>query len=269
MSSGTPDEVRKQQADLRQEIRNLGKRKRRLDRGQVGQADLEPKDLPTPALMVFVLADYNAAVAVDYLRGKGRSKRSYLEERSHDDIVAWVETACIETPDATLRDLLDEPAAGCAPTATKCKRKNLTQAGRYVLEHALFQWTVKQNLVHGVAPSRDLLVTHALSIIPESLPRLVRVKLSHPLRSSARTQRKWLWSFRRRWGARVGGLPARKHLPQELIHSKVRSLVRSYVSLPAWHIARIAKNPLVSVAFGSPGHCVLPLGEPCTGLNSR
>ena len=195
--------------------------------------------------------------------------QSYLEGHAHDDIVAWVETACIETPDDALRDLLDEPAASCAPKAAGRKRKNLMQAGRYVLEHAIFQWTVKQNLVHGVAPSRDLLVTHALSIIPESLPHFVRVKLSNPLMSAARTQRKWLRSFRLRWGARVGGLPERKHLPQELIHSKVSSLVVKLRVMACVAYCKNRENTLASLAFGSPGHSVLPLGEPCAGLGPR
>ena len=215
------EQIRAEKAALREEVRNLGKRKRRLERCKT---TLDTSSLPPAALMVFVLANYNAEVAVDFLRGKGRSVPSELQERCHDDLVAWVETACIETPDLTLRDLLDAPEAGCKPAAAKTKRGNLRLAGRYVLEHALFQWTVSQNTVHGVAPSRALLMSHALGIVPPSLPDCVRAELQHPLRGSARTQRKWLRSFRQRWGAWVGGLPQRKHLPHELIYGKVPAL---------------------------------------------
>jgi hypothetical protein len=129
ISAATPAEVRQQQADLRREVRNLGKRKRRLERSH---AVLEPKALPTVALMVYVVAQYNAGVAVNFLQGKGRGKQSYVVEHSQDDLVAWVETACLDTPDTTLRDLLDEPAAHDAASIAKCKRRNLMQAGRYV-----------------------------------------------------------------------------------------------------------------------------------------
>jgi hypothetical protein len=244
MSAATPADIRRQQqADLRREIRNLGKRKRRLERSH---AVSEPKALPTVALMVYVVADYNAEVAVDFLKGKGRGKQSYVVEHSQEDLVAWVETACLDTPDATLRDLLDEPAADDAPSTAKCKRRDLMQAGRYVLEHALFQWTVNQNTVHGVAPSRDLLVSHARGIIPSSLPQSVRARLSSPLNSSARTQRKWLRSFRRRWGARVGGLPNRKHLPQELIRSKAQTLVKHDLFVHTSHTVRVIQTHVES-----------------------
>ena len=225
MAAASQDEIRRRQAEVRNEVRNLGKRKRRLERRSSAALALETINLPREALMVYLLADYKAGVAVDFLQGRGRSLRSEFKDHCHDDLVAWVETAYIETPLPVVRDLLDQPEADDNTTSAKNQRYKLQLAGRYVLEHALFQWTLNQNQVHGVAPSRDLLTSHALRIAPASLPPCARERLCCPLRSSSRTQRKWMRSFRRRWGARVGGLPKLKHLPQALVYNKVQGSV--------------------------------------------
>ncbi len=59
-----------------------------------------------------------------------------------------------------------------------------------------------------------------MNSLPSDLPWCVRQPLQELASRSDRGQRRWLASFRRRWGARVGKLPNREHLQPELIRRK-------------------------------------------------
>ena len=68
-----------------------------------------------------------------------------------------------------------------------------------------------------VAPSRGQLVKFALSIVPEEPPSEVQRRAEKPLRGSGRVQRRWLQSFRKNWGAKLGTLQIVQPMP---LHQK-------------------------------------------------
>jgi hypothetical protein len=199
-------------AELRRQVRNAGKRLRRLQVPEEEQ--LLERPLPREALLVFVLAQHQACVAVDFLRGIGLSQKCPHASVDKQVLSDYLVDAYISADDEVLRDLLDPPSS-------QGVHAQMYKAAKYVVEHKLFAWTSNQNIEHGVAPSRAQLVEQALDAFPAGLPAAVAEDLARPLRGTARTQRKWLASFRRRWGARVGKLRIREHLDTSAIHAKV------------------------------------------------
>ena len=73
--------------------------------------------------------------------------------------------------------------------------------------------------MHGVAPSRAQLVDQ-VGVLNAEWPPAVR-EATCLGRASARAQRKWLGSFRRRWQARIGVLKVQEDLPVEVMQVKV------------------------------------------------
>lgn len=91
---------------------------------------------------------------------------------------------------------------------------------RFVLGRRLYSWVWMQNCVHGVAPSRAQLVDQ-VGVLNAEWPPAVR-EATCLGRASARTQGKWLASFRRRrWQARIGVLKVQEDLPVEVMQAKV------------------------------------------------
>jgi hypothetical protein len=170
--------------------------------------------------MIFAMTGYDEKAVAEYLGGRGvrRSwKSSTYKGMSFDDLQAWVEQRLIETPVAKIRDALDV-------ALTPGMFRSLVVAGKFVVERKLFQWTLCQNCKKGVAPSRRQLVEQALGFISSDLPGEVKDHLARGLQSTGRSQRKWMRSWRNRWGARVGKLSVRRHLAPEVIRSKVSDL---------------------------------------------
>ena len=75
--------------------------------------------------------------------------------------------------------------------------------------------------MHGVAPSRSQIMEQGPKLLPTNLPAATKSAMEKIFAASARTQRKWLASFRRRWHARIGMLRVHDHVPPELRNSKV------------------------------------------------
>ncbi|CAJ1383501.1 unnamed protein product, partial [Effrenium voratum] len=137
--------------------------------------------------MVYNYSGRDPAITVDFVYGRGQSRRRHLEEGM--------------------------PAL--------CGRRAAC-AARYVVEHQLFGWIVEQNSEHGVAPSRDQLVEKALCFTPSTLPSEVRRALAASFNAQPRAQRKWLARFRARWGARLGVLKVQEVVPLEERQAKAR-----------------------------------------------
>ena len=112
----------------------------------------------------------------------------------------------------------------CGPDPTAWAHvtpKDNVVACRYVVEHRLCSWLRAQNFVHGVAPSRSQIMEQGPKLLPTNLPAATKSAMEKIFAASARTQRKWLASFRRRWHARIGMLRVHDHVPPELRNSKV------------------------------------------------
>ena len=114
-----------------------------------------------------------------------------------------------------LAGLLDTSAAG--PAASWIEK-----AARYIVEHKLFNWTVQQNCECGVAPSRAQLVNEALASVPKDTPSEIASRIRFFLGGGARSQRKWLAKWRKRWQTRRGKLQVRERLSSASIRTKAR-----------------------------------------------
>ena len=192
--------------ELSRQIRLLTKRCKRQeaaerDRGsRVGQVRQRCAPDSLVCLLVYILSNYVVELAADFVLGKGW-KNGRVHCTGCDDVIAAVEWGYIRTPLDILLDLELEPLKLLSAAA-------VLAAAKYVLEHRLAAWVETQNRDHGVAPSRHLLVHHALTCVPNMVPREVRSRLLRQISGPVRKQRKFLASFRRRWGARYGRLRA-------------------------------------------------------------
>ena len=94
---------------------------------------------------------------------------------------------------------------------------------RFVVEYKLYQWVAQQNCQRGLAPSNLQMSRAALSFVPRGSPPLARCKMNYFLRQGdPRTLRRWLASFRRRWGGRFGKMQVRPRMPVEELKDKAR-----------------------------------------------
>jgi hypothetical protein len=204
-------------AKLRDQVRNLGKHDRKYNKIQ-NQQSLDDITLPPLALVIGVLSQYDIAMVVDFLSGRGSAGHTTCVKHSLPILTAWVEKCIADIPVDRLCDLLElrDLSAGAA----KKVHVRLVTACKYVVEHRLFLWTRDQNCAKGVAPGREQLTQVALKSIPPESPAEVIDDVRRPLLGSPRTQRKWLSSYRRRWGARIGKLQPREHLEPIVIKSK-------------------------------------------------
>ena len=197
--------------ELRRQIRLLQQRKRRAEKAQVlRSAQHQPTSSRT--LLVYALALQRSDIVVDFVRGCGQHRQQSNEPSSADEATSI--TACVQAA-------WMERSAQLGPDPTiwpDVSRKDYRVACRFVLEWRLYSWLWEQNCIHGVAPSRGQLVEQV---------RLLNADWEVGLRvatwlakASARTQRKWMASFRRRWRARIGVLKVQDDIPAEVMRAK-------------------------------------------------
>jgi hypothetical protein len=160
--------------------------------------------------MVFVLSGHSASAAMDYLNKKGPRAIAEQESQRLEKEVEW---AYIHEPLPSLCAMFSEPLAAnlwkMVYKATKC-----------CVERRLAEYVVYQNCVKGVAPGRSQLAQEALRTIPAEAPPTVCEKLRFELNGRARSVRKWLASFRKRWGARIGKLAVHEQIPSDQVAAK-------------------------------------------------
>lgn len=207
---------------LRRRIRVLRQQERREAAKQqkiASCAYLGERQIPDVAMMVFVLAGHDAALAADFLRGRGRGPDMTFRDAAPDvgDIEADIEWAYIHAKLEYLLALFDAPANSAASKVEK--------AARYVVEHKLFQYTVRQNCEVGVAPGRAQLVGQALALVPQGVPPEIAAKIRYAYSGGPHSERKWLAKWRRRWRARKGKLQVRERLATALIKKKAGTVV--------------------------------------------
>jgi hypothetical protein len=164
-------------AAVRRRVRSLRQRERREEAKQrkvAASAYLGEIKTPDVALMVFVLAGHDAAVAADFFRGRGRGSDPSFRNDALDlgDLSADIEWAYTHTEVDRLVDLLETPVASK-------KASRVEKASRYVVKHKLFQYTVHQNCEVGVAPSRVQYVEQAMALVPKDTPQGIAAKLRH------------------------------------------------------------------------------------------
>ena len=205
-------------AALNRKIRALRARERRpvaKEAETVSATCLGERKIHKVAMMVFVLSGHDAAVAADFLRGRGHGSDPTFRDANPDvgDLAADIEWACINSEVDDLVCLLEQPA-------TRQQTALMEKAARYVVEHRLFQWTVQQNCGQGNAPSRTQMVQAAFRSLPKEVPSGMAPHIRSALCGGPRSERKWLARWRRHWFARRGKLRVRERLTAATIRAK-------------------------------------------------
>ena len=163
-------------------------------------------------LALFELSGHSAELVASWLLGHGRGVlgSDHCDPENVKLTVAGVEWLYIRTPDHELATALDSVSA-----------KHLLQLGRYVVEHHLFQWLVKQNCEQGVAPKSYQLLTEAVTSVPFAMHAGAQAKLCDLFQQPRRVTWLWLASFRERWDVKEGMLTPGETLDPKLMEDKV------------------------------------------------
>ena len=189
-SSCQQEQLKAELARLKSQAKNLRRRQRRQEAKQQ-QAAASPS-VTKDVLMVFVLSGHRPAVAAEYANRRSQHSARETSQEARDEL-ELIEQAYIDTDVDDLASMFD--IASSSPQWVLARR-----AAKHCVEQKLFEYVVEQNCKQGVAPCGDLLVGEALSAIPARAPVSVRDKLRRELCGQARSVRKWLASFRKRWG---------------------------------------------------------------------
>ena len=194
--------------DIRCQIRNLQQQRRRVHSAKKIFSQRHPSG--TCTLLVFHFSGHDSSMAIDFIRGRGRAKGKVSKpRRKRDRNCAWQCRSIL---------LLVFNMGGCDPTVwVGVTQRELLISARFVLERRLYDWVWLQNCVKG-APSRNQLMEEGAKLLP--LCRSLQSPLSKLCFNLARTQRKWLASFRIRWNARIGALKIQEHVPLHVMQSK-------------------------------------------------
>lgn len=209
---------RKHQAKLelatwRLEYRRLKQKKQRLSaRGRC--RDFSDVLASKRAWLVYAFNSWSPEAAADFVYSRGRACVC-----DHEPCSAEVEAVRRALQSAFAKQM---GAQGCEAIISGSAKKDQVHACRFLLERNLYQYIFAQNSVHGVAPSRQQLIDKTLELLSSQthVPEEVQAVVRRPLTSRARTQRKWLASFRARWGARIGAVKVQEHVPLEEMREK-------------------------------------------------
>lgn len=194
-------------AELKDELVDVRRRLRALQKQAAKQAkSREREDVKSKFFSILVLLYSGGAadVVADYVQGRGRCKRRGLSPSctvSQEQLVANVHAMYDALPVSQLAALEDDPVAAGLVT-----EHQMLSVLSWLVQRCLHAWVHKQNVIHGVAPSRAQLIDQAISAIPSLAPRVWQQKLRASLSCSQRSERRWLAKFRRRWDLRLGKL---------------------------------------------------------------
>lgn len=192
-------------ADLTRQIKNLQRKLRRLKKRQA----LRQAVLDRVALLVYICSDHRAEVAAQFHISMSPVPSSL------PSAIAHVEWLYINAP------LEDKVAMMLDPLMVYTLPQAL-MALRYVLGFQLHEWVRMQNCDFGVAPSRQMMAEQFRQMVPKDLPPSLKAKVLTPLRTP-RSQRKFLASFRKQFGCKLGRLRTASLMSVEEQQSKARA----------------------------------------------
>ena len=195
--------------ELRQVRSQCGSERKRARRVQqaAARAWKLSTELLHPTLIMYFLCDCVATPAVAFLRRSGRQR--HWPPRDDQMLRRLVEDAFIEVDMDSLVQLtdVDDPLDSVA----------MNVALRYIQEWKIVQWGCALNSHHGVAPSTASIVRQAANVgttFPSATFGATRT--GRPDRCA----RMWATRFRRRWGARLGKIRVREHMPADQMQTK-------------------------------------------------
>ena len=162
-------------------------------------------------LALYELSGYSTDAVTSWLLAQGMVGRGghRYEPEARRSMSAGVEWLYIRTPQQELEAALDSISHDRAAL------------GRYVVEHRLFHWLVKQNCDVGINPQTPQFLAEALRSVPSALPSLEKERLCNFFEVSTRQTRKWITSFRMRWDVKDGMLVPGETLEPEVMTKKV------------------------------------------------
>lgn len=216
-------------------IELLQRRKKRFNE----EADrvVVSKSLTWQVLSVYVYSGNDLDTAAAFL------KRKLSQAFDMEEVRSLVVSLYRRAPTASIADLCFDESVACHGV------QRLVTACRYVVESRLHDWLLNQNCRRGVAPSRTQMMRFALSALPQEPPTEVQVCARRPLCGSCRTQRKWLCSFRKRWGAKLGRLKTVAPMP---LHEKQEKAGASFKNLFfLWHWQTPFWSPILGLQNGA------------------
>ena len=222
-----------EQAAIRAEIRNAGKRKRKAETssgagvmlaGGVRGGKKRRLQQTSLMLLLFVLADLSTEVVTAFAVGQGRPVRFMLPAGQDSpefraSVAAGVQQSYIDAP-SDHRENMFEDAAYYGSVV------RLLGAAKYVVEFLLFRWVVEQNCTKGIAPKNWQLLRAANGFIPRSAPAIIRDRLQWLTTSGGKDSDKWLASFRARWGAAQGKLEVGCEMAMQEMRNKAAFLIQ-------------------------------------------
>jgi hypothetical protein len=208
--------TKKRQLDLASLVHELG------TASLGGSSDLRiPPDLAghkdkMTLLVLFELSGHCADTVASWLLGHGFGRGRLCHDFVHMDpearctSVAGIEWLYIQSPVELVAASVDS-----APF------EEVYRLGRYAVEYHLFNWIVKQNCDHGVAPQNRQLFVEASKCVPLGMPGCVRERLCSFFLGDTRSLRRWAKEFRQRWGVKPGRMVPGETLEPEVLQNKV------------------------------------------------
>ena len=180
---------------------------------EIGFPDQLAQHAPT---LLLILELSSSDVVVSYALGQGRTHREDMSAGQLWDVdlrsgvAAGIEWLYILAPEEVTASLLEQD------------EKLMYRLGRYVVEHQLFHWTIKQNCESGVSPKNRQLKTQAARSIPTTLPAKIQTQLRNFFLNDDRTSRYWVHSFCKRWKVKPRSrLQAGENMDSKLVETKV------------------------------------------------
>ena len=227
--------LKKRQADSSAEFQKASKRLRRRGNGgecvreahvaqllhQAGVAQEAPKLARSVVVQLLVLMELCGSctdVVVGYVLGQGRPSRCRkhrLESWATEVrrmITGGLELLYLGVPFAMLAAVFDGPET------------EITSLCRYIIEYHLWHWLLDLNCRKGVKPDSSQLLAKACTLIPALAPASVSESLLSCFQNAnngGRARRKWIASFRQRWGVKPGLLAVGVDLEPGELHDKV------------------------------------------------
>ena len=170
-------------------------------------------------LLLLELADFNPDVVVSYVLGQGRQAAcqagfDFWNLEIRQGISAGAMELYNKSDFEVVRDLLEAP------------QNIMHNLCRYVTEYHLYHWLVAQNCEKGVAPCSAQAFAKAACFLPMKAPDDLRQRMKDWFLGGERAARFWLASYKQRWDAKVGLMPAGDQLEPGLMGAKA-----------AWHLA--------------------------------
>lgn len=194
------------------------------------RAASQPQPIGLDTLMVFILSGWDSRVAAEFDLRKLQRLQKELDAVVDDSLVARVENACLGMDDAQLASLFENLDADGLRAAAR--------AVKHCVEHHLYKYTVEQNCDKGCAPTRAQLAEagfHALATLPSEVPQQIVARLRSLLGGDARSLRRWLASWRKRWGGRLGRLQVSEQLPTHVVANKAGKFILSVCHAVSCH----------------------------------